>query len=126
MVITETIEAHANASVEMTARQRLIAVLLLGTNFMLSVDFSILNIALPEVGGPSASNLPTFLGSPQLSRFRPPDCLSCLVGWATSTAGAACLLEASRFSRWPHLWLALRPGRFFSLGHGLSRGLPPR
>jgi MFS family permease len=34
----------------MTARQRLIAVLLLGTNFMLSVDFSILNIALPEVG----------------------------------------------------------------------------
>jgi MFS family permease len=34
----------------MTARQRLIAVLLLGTNFMLSVDFSILNIALPEIG----------------------------------------------------------------------------
>ena len=34
----------------MTARQRLIVVLLLGTNFMLSVDFSILNIALPEVG----------------------------------------------------------------------------
>lgn len=34
----------------MTPRQRLIAVLLLGTNFMLSVDFSILNIALPEVG----------------------------------------------------------------------------
>ena len=34
----------------MTARQRLIAVLLLGTNFMLSVDFCILNIALPEIG----------------------------------------------------------------------------
>ena len=50
MATTETIEAHANASVAMTARQRLIAVLLLGTNFMLSVDFSILNIALPEVG----------------------------------------------------------------------------
>lgn len=47
---TESIAAHAKASVAMTARQRLIAVLLLGTNFMLSVDFSILNIALPEVG----------------------------------------------------------------------------
>ena len=35
----------------MTPRQRLIAVLLLGANFMLSVDFSILNIALPVVGG---------------------------------------------------------------------------
>ena len=50
MATTETIEVHANASVAMTARQRLIAMLLLGTNFMLSVDFSILNIALPEVG----------------------------------------------------------------------------
>jgi MFS family permease len=47
---TETIEARPDATVAMTARQRLIAVLLLGTNFMLSVDFSILNIALPEVG----------------------------------------------------------------------------
>ncbi|MFC5947533.1 MFS transporter [Pseudonocardia lutea] len=34
----------------MTGRQRLIAVLLLGASFMLSVDFSILNIALPVVG----------------------------------------------------------------------------
>src|SRR5262245_4159066 len=50
MATTETIEAQANASLAMTARQRLIAVLLLGTNFTLSVDFSILNIALPEVG----------------------------------------------------------------------------
>jgi MFS family permease len=50
MATAETIEARANASVAMTARQRLIAVLLLGTNFMLSVDFSILNVALPEVG----------------------------------------------------------------------------
>lgn len=50
MATTEILEAQANASVAMTARQRLIAVLLLGTNFMLSVDFSILNVALPEVG----------------------------------------------------------------------------
>jgi MFS family permease len=50
MATTESIEARANATVAMTARQRLTAVLLLGTNFMLSVDFSILNIALPEVG----------------------------------------------------------------------------
>src|SRR6185312_16660565 len=44
------IEARVDAKVAMTGRQQLIAVLLLGTNFMLSVDFSILNIALPEVG----------------------------------------------------------------------------
>ena len=31
----------------MTAGQRLIVILLLGTNFMLSADFSILNVALP-------------------------------------------------------------------------------
>ncbi|WP_206126487.1 MFS transporter [Burkholderia sp. Ac-20379] len=34
----------------MTTRQRLVVVLLLGANFMLSADFSILNVALPEVG----------------------------------------------------------------------------
>src|SRR5689334_5712914 len=45
----------------MTARQRLILVLLLGANFMLSADFSILNIALPTIGravGLSIENLP--------------------------------------------------------------------
>ncbi|MBV9251481.1 MAG: MFS transporter [Acetobacteraceae bacterium] len=45
----------------MTARQRLIVMLLLGANFMLSADFSILNIALPEVGravGLNVDNLP--------------------------------------------------------------------
>nr|WP_232292026.1 MFS transporter [Frankia sp. QA3] len=34
----------------MTARQRIILVLLLGTQFMLAVDFSILNVALPSIG----------------------------------------------------------------------------
>ena len=34
----------------MTSRQRLTAVVLLGASFMLSVDFSILNVALPQVG----------------------------------------------------------------------------
>ena len=45
----------------MTARQRLIVAPLLGANFMLSADFSILNIALPVVGeavGLNAENLP--------------------------------------------------------------------
>lgn len=60
MATTETIEAHANASVATTGRQRLIAVLLLGTNFMLSVDFSILNIALPEVGRAVSLDLASF------------------------------------------------------------------
>ncbi|MBV9555036.1 MAG: MFS transporter [Alphaproteobacteria bacterium] len=44
-----------------TARQRLIVVLLLGANFMMSADFSILNVALPAVGkavGLSVNNLP--------------------------------------------------------------------
>jgi MFS family permease len=39
-----------NESSRMSSRQRLIAFLLLGTGFMLSVDFSILNVALPQVG----------------------------------------------------------------------------
>jgi MFS family permease len=34
----------------MTMQQRLIVLLLLGAGFMLSVDFSILNVALPQVG----------------------------------------------------------------------------
>lgn len=47
---TSPIEARVETTIAMTGRQRLISVLLLGTNFMLSVDFSILNVALPEVG----------------------------------------------------------------------------
>jgi MFS family permease len=61
MTTSESVEARANATIAMEARQRLITVLLLGTNFMLSVDFSILNIALPEVGravGLGLANLP--------------------------------------------------------------------
>ncbi|KAA2256015.1 MFS transporter [Solihabitans fulvus] len=38
------------AAPRMTARHKLILVLLLGTQFMLSVDFSILNVALPDIG----------------------------------------------------------------------------
>ncbi|MCH8684423.1 MFS transporter [Pedomonas mirosovicensis] len=55
------LKPRVSAALAMTARQRLVAVLLLGTNFMLSVDFSILNIALPEVGravGLNVANLP--------------------------------------------------------------------
>jgi MFS family permease len=49
------------APVKITGKQRLIAFLLLGTGFMLSVDFSVLNIALPQVGaavGLGLSDLP--------------------------------------------------------------------
>ena len=60
MATTEFIKARAHATVAMTARQRLIAVLLLGANFMLSVDFSILNIALPEVGRAVGLDLANF------------------------------------------------------------------
>ncbi|MFI6604571.1 MFS transporter [Nonomuraea sp. NPDC050536] len=40
----------AFAQTRMTARQRLVLVLLLGSQFMLAVDFSILNVALPVIG----------------------------------------------------------------------------
>jgi MFS family permease len=59
--MSETIGVRANEVPAMTARQRLIVVLLLGANFMMSADFSILNIALPVVGeavGLSIDNLP--------------------------------------------------------------------
>jgi MFS family permease len=40
----------ANMPARMTGRQRLTVFLLLGAGFMLSVDFSILNVALPQLG----------------------------------------------------------------------------
>ena len=49
------------APARMTGRQWLIVFLLLGTGFMLSVDFSILNVAMPQVGaavGLELSQLP--------------------------------------------------------------------
>lgn len=52
---------NADAPARITGRQRLILFLLLGTQFMLSVDFSILNVALPHVGngvGISLADLP--------------------------------------------------------------------
>jgi MFS family permease len=59
--MSETIGVRPNEVPAMTARQRLTVVLLLGANFMMSADFSILNIALPVVGkavGLSVDNLP--------------------------------------------------------------------
>ncbi|MEV0199046.1 MFS transporter [Nonomuraea sp. NPDC050691] len=41
---------RAPAAARMTGRQRLILLLLLGSQFMLAVDFSILNVALPVIG----------------------------------------------------------------------------
>jgi hypothetical protein len=40
----------ADTTSSFSGRQRLILFVLLGAGFMLSVDFSILNVALPEVG----------------------------------------------------------------------------
>jgi EmrB/QacA subfamily drug resistance transporter len=37
-------------TIRMTGRQKMMLILLLGAQFMLSVDFSILNVALPEIG----------------------------------------------------------------------------
>src|SRR5262244_4474915 len=60
MATSETIEPRVDGTVAMTVRQRLIAMLLLGSNFMLSIDFSILNIALPEVGRAVGLDLANF------------------------------------------------------------------
>src|SRR3954447_10184361 len=43
-------EPHSRAPEQMTGRHRLILVLLLGAQFMLALDFSILNVALPDIG----------------------------------------------------------------------------
>ena len=40
----------AAAEAELTPRLRLVLVLLLATQFMLAVDFAILNVALPVIG----------------------------------------------------------------------------
>ncbi|WP_219847819.1 MFS transporter [Burkholderia multivorans] len=50
MEISELHQDHGRDAPPMTARQRFIVVLLLGASFLLSADFSILNVALPEVG----------------------------------------------------------------------------
>jgi MFS family permease len=55
--MTMTVDAPA----KMSTRQRLTIFLLLGTGFMLSVDFSIMNVALPQLGagvGLRSSELP--------------------------------------------------------------------
>ncbi|MFE3516020.1 MFS transporter [Streptomyces sp. NPDC059166] len=53
MSATSTTSAPPSArttAVRMTGRQKLVLVLLLGAQFMIAVDFSILNVALPAVG----------------------------------------------------------------------------
>ncbi len=48
--VTEVTDAPDGAAPTMTGRQKLILVLLLGAQFMLAADFSILNVALPDIG----------------------------------------------------------------------------
>lgn len=54
------VTAFPQSGVRMTGRQKLVLALLLGAQFMIAVDFSILNVALPTVGaglGFSLANL---------------------------------------------------------------------
>ncbi|MFJ6442080.1 MFS transporter [Streptomyces sp. NPDC091649] len=44
------VAGHGTPGPRMTSRQRLVLALLLGSQFMIAVDFSILNVALPVVG----------------------------------------------------------------------------
>lgn len=58
---TDAGKSEASSVPRFTGRERMILFLLLGSGFMLSVDFSILNVALPEVGagvGLGLSGLP--------------------------------------------------------------------
>ncbi|WP_239081714.1 MFS transporter [Streptomyces sp. SID9727] len=58
---TDAGKSEASSAPRFTGRERMILFLLLGSGFMLSVDFSILNVALPEVGagvGLGLSGLP--------------------------------------------------------------------
>lgn len=48
-----------NARARLTARQRVVVFMLLGTGFMLSADYSILNVALPRVGAAVGLSTPT-------------------------------------------------------------------
>ena len=50
MSVTDT-EVAGTAPAKLTPRLRLVLVLLLATQFMLAVDFAILNVALPVIGG---------------------------------------------------------------------------
>ncbi|MFJ9816678.1 MFS transporter [Streptomyces sp. NPDC101151] len=60
MATTAVDAPAAPPATHMTSRQRLVLTLLLGSQFMLAVDFSILNVALPDIGkglGFSLANL---------------------------------------------------------------------
>ncbi|MEV5978680.1 MFS transporter [Streptomyces sp. NPDC052114] len=50
MAAVDTRGAGTGPAVRMTPRQKLVLALLLGSQFMIAVDFSILNVALPVVG----------------------------------------------------------------------------
>ncbi|WP_433176312.1 MFS transporter [Actinoallomurus sp. CA-150999] len=50
MAVLEEVAGRTGDRTRMTARQRMVLGLLLGAQFMLAVDFSILNVALPAVG----------------------------------------------------------------------------
>ena len=61
MARNQTPRTAQGSPARFTSRQRLVLLVLLGAGFMLSVDFSILNVALPEVGagvGLSVAGLP--------------------------------------------------------------------
>jgi MFS family permease len=106
----------------MTARQRLIVVLLLGANFMMSADFSILNIALPVVGeavGLSVDNLPWVSTAFAL----PAAGLSLLFGRLGDLYGRRRIF-LFRSSRQRPFWAAYRPGRVCFSPLGRSKGWP--
>lgn len=111
MEISELHQDHGRDAPPMTARQRFIVVLLLGASFMLSADFSILNVALPEVGqaiGLKVNEFPWIATSFAL----PAAGLSLLLGgWVISAACAECSFSALLSWPRPRSSVASRPSR---------------
>lgn len=71
-------------------KQRMILLVLLGAGFILAVDFSILNVALPEIGagvGFGLTGLPWVTSAYALPRPASP---FCSVEWRISSAAAGC------------------------------------
>jgi MFS family permease len=122
MTMSETIGVCANKVPPMTARQRLIVVLLLGANFMMSADFSILNIALPVVGeavGLSVDNLPWVSTAFAL----PAAGLSLLFGRLGDLYADAASFSPAYSSSRPRRFLAVfRPSRLCSSPLGRYKG----
>ncbi len=74
----------------MTQRQRVILAVLLTASFMLAVDFSILNVALPTIGSDVGFSLDTLQWIATTFPCVRPVSRCSSAGWPTCSGGADC------------------------------------